>query len=86
MELLAQAVTVCRSALEPDLRREFPEQWAILFRTKGANATELLAQAGIAYRSALEVFTPELFPEYCAMIRNKKGLKPSFRHVSPTAF
>ena len=58
MELLAQAVTVCRSALEPDLRREFPEQWAILqnnlgvacqeqgFRTKGANATELLAQAG----------------------------------------
>ena len=73
-ELLAQAVTAYRSALEVYSREQLPQDWAMTqnnlgealrdqaARTEGAKGVELLAQAVTAYRNALEVYSAEAFP------------------------
>jgi hypothetical protein len=73
-ELLAQAVSAFRSALEVRKREELPQDWAQTqnnlgvalqaqaARTKGTKGAELLAQAVAAFHSCLEIYTPEAFP------------------------
>jgi len=75
-ELLAQAVTAYRSALEVRTREQLPQDWAttqnnlaIALRdqaaqAEGPKAVDLLAQAITVFRSALEVFSAEAFPLY----------------------
>ena len=75
-ELLAQAVSAFRSALEVRTREQLPQDWAMTQnnlgnalrhqadRTEGTKGAELLAQAVAAYRSALEVYSAEAFPLY----------------------
>ena len=76
VELLAQAVTAYRSALEVRTREQLPQDWAQTqsnlgnalrhqaARTEGPKGAELLAQAVAAYQSALEVYSAEAFPFY----------------------
>jgi hypothetical protein len=76
VELLAQAVTAYRSALEVSTREQLPKYWAMTQtnlgnalrhqagRTEGTKGAELLAQAVAAYQSALEVYSAETFPFY----------------------
>ena len=73
-ELLAQAVSAYRSALEVRAREQLPQDWAMTQnnlgtalrdqadRTAGPKGAELLAQAVAAFHSCLEIYTAEAFP------------------------
>ncbi|GIT90563.1 hypothetical protein JANAI62_10180 [Jannaschia pagri] len=84
-DLLAQAVTAYRAALEVCTRADHPVQWATTqnnlgialrnqgTRSEGAAGADLLAQAVTAYRAALEVRTRADRPVQWAMTQNNLG-------------
>jgi hypothetical protein len=85
MEILAQAVAVCRNALEADLRRELRNNGqcsrTILellvknraFAPRAPTGRNCWFRRGL-HRSALEISTREQFPEYSAMLENNLGI------------
>jgi predicted GNAT family N-acyltransferase len=84
-ELVVQAVTILKSALEVTTREFSPKGWALnqndlgvalteqAIRSDGAKAVVLLGQAVAAYRSALEVRTREQLPQDWAETQNNLG-------------
>ena len=84
-QLLAEAVTAYRQALEVYTRETLPQQWATTqnnlgitlgdqgIRTGGERGTQLLAEAVAAYRQALEVYTRETLPQQWATTQNNLG-------------
>ena len=93
-ELLAQAVSAYRSALEVRTREQLPQDWAQTQsnlgnalrhqadRTEGPKGAELLAQAVAAYQSALDVYSAEAFPFYHK--QTEKQLKECERLLTQT--
>src|SRR5262252_9210799 len=81
-QLLAEAVTADRQALEVYTRETLPQQWATTqdnlgialhnqgIRTGGERGTQLLAEAVTADRQALEVRTRETLPKDWAQTHN----------------
>ena len=85
-QLLAEAVTAYRQALEIRARAALPQDWAMTQnnvgialktqgnRTEGAAGTQLLAEAVTAYRNALEVFTSKEFSRYHHLVNSNLAM------------
>ena len=82
LELLGQAVTAYRAALEASSREALPQQWAGIqynlalalheqgIRSEGQAGLDLLGQAVSTYRAALEVYNREALPQDWALTQN----------------
>ena len=85
-QLLAEAVTAYRKALEVYTRAALPQGWAATQnnlgtalqtqgeRTEGAAGAQLLVEAVTAHRQALEVYTRAALPQDWAMTQNNLGI------------
>ena len=84
-QLLAEAVTAFRAALEVQTRQELPQDWAMTqynlgaalsaqaAQSSGPVVAQLLAEAVTAFRAALEVYTRQEFPQDWAATQNNLG-------------
>ena len=85
-QLLGEAVSAYRAALEVRTREQLPQDWAMTQnnlgvalssqgeRSEGAAGTRLLGEAVSAYRAALEVYTREQLPQQWAATQNNLGV------------